>query len=95
MTPELTIMSGAIDGLGFHLEKIAGRGEDARPLWAETGTAGTVAVFDGLGGAGSSLVEGSGATQAAIAARLARDVVRLVRGDAPDLEPRAEDLASQ
>ena len=71
-------MADAMHGLGFHLEKIPGRGEDAKPVWGEDGTGGWVAVFDGLGGAGAAVVESSGATQAAIAGRLARDVVRSV-----------------
>jgi serine/threonine protein phosphatase PrpC len=61
----------------FNLEKIAGQGEDSDPILRDGRELGLVAVFDGMGGAGSTVYETSdGArTGAYLASRLTRDVV--------------------
>lgn len=58
-------------------EKITGKGEDAEPLFAGGNGAYLLGVFDGLGGAGSTLydVQGVPRTGAYIASRLARNTV--------------------
>ncbi|GIV38276.1 MAG: hypothetical protein KatS3mg033_0076 [Thermonema sp.] len=69
-----------IPGFDFVLDKIPGLGEDAPPLrlWNARNRRGLIAVFDGMGGAGSApcLWQGEERPGAYVAARLAAQVLR-------------------
>lgn len=81
-----------IPGFDFVLDKIEGRGEDAPPLrlWNAAKQRGLIAVFDGMGGAGSAPCvwqgeERSGAYVAArLAARLLNDYFETYEGTLKD-----------
>jgi len=70
-----------VPGFDFVLDKIAGMGEDAPPLrlWDANRQRGLIAVFDGMGGAGSApcLWQGKEYSGAYVAARLAAQQLSL------------------
>jgi serine/threonine protein phosphatase PrpC len=85
-TPGKPTMSStiAIDPIVFHMEKVSGAGEDAKPLLmlSDDRKFGLAAVFDGLGGSGAGRFETptGNFTGARIAATIARDsLFRTVR----------------
>lgn len=84
----------------IYLEKVPGRGEDAVPLIARLPNGGrtAVAVFDGLGGAGSGRRDYGGAphSDAFLASRLAQEVVHgcVLAEDAVDASLLREALST-